>query len=495
MAPRSRTRIRRQVRGFVAAWTFITFTVSLMTFLAIYFTYRPAEADALSDSDVAIPLGAAQGEEVVVLPSITPQPTNTATNTPEFIPTATTAEVAAAADEDSAQVAEPTEIPPTDEPTETPMPTPTPTLLPVEDETFQVGIQVQYSLDYNPDNQDGYYGSVADDLKLKWIKQQVRWENVEPEKGVYDWGILDLTMPSAQRKGLNVMLSIVTAPEWSREPGISVARHGPPADYQDYVNFVLAILDRYPGQVQAIEIWNEQNIDREWTSLQGLSAANYVELLRLTSEAVKAVDPGIIIISGALSPTGLDDGIGAVNDFRYMELMISAGLLNYTDCVGAHHNGYNIGPSVRWDAVPNDPFAIFRGPFDNPHHSWSFRSTLEGYATRIASAGFDTKLCVTEFGWAVTEDLSGFPQGFEFAQDNTLEEQATWFPEAMSLMEEWDTVWLAFVWNFNYGPQAGWDPNNDNVPYSLIGPEFSFRPAYDAIREWQAGYLERIGQS
>jgi hypothetical protein len=53
-------------------------------------------------------------------------------------------------------------------------------------------------------------------------------------------------------------------------------------------------------------------------------------------------------------------------------------------------------------------------------------------------------------------------------------------------MEEWGFVKLAFIWNFNYGPQAGWDTNNDNVPYSFIGPDWQFRPVYDAVIEWQA---------
>lgn len=473
--------VRKQIRGFVIIWTLITFMMALATFLAIYFTYSPPGSSG-SRPNVAIPQAGngSATEAVVVLPSITlaPSSTPTATHTPDAQATA----VAAAL------------LEPTSTPTDAPPPTATPTPLPVENTAFQAGIQVQYSLDLNPDNQDGYYRSVANDLRLRWVKQQVRWEDVEPAQGQYDWNILDLTIPSAGRFMLNTMISVVTAPDWAREPGANLSRHGPPANNQDFVNFILTILDRYPGQIQAIEVWNEQNIDREWSSVSGLSASRYVTMLREVYTAVKAVDPGIIIISGALSPTGVDDGVGAINDFRYMEQMIAAGMLDVSDCVGAHHNGYNIGPSVRWDAVPNDPSARFRGPFDNPHHSWSFRSTLEGYASRVANAGRSTPLCVTEFGWAVTEDLDGFPAGFEFAADNTLDEQATWFPEALSNMEDWGFVWLAFIWNFNYAPQAGWDPSNDNVPYSLIGPGWSFRPAYDAIREWQADYLARTGQ-
>jgi hypothetical protein len=55
-------------------------------------------------------------------------------------------------------------------------------------------------------------------------------------------------------------------------------------------------------------------------------------------------------------------------------------------------------------------------------------------------------------------------------------------------------VRLGIVWNFNYGPQAGWNAlENDNVAYSLIGPGFNFRPAYDTIREWQRVYSSRAG--
>jgi polysaccharide biosynthesis protein PslG len=166
--------------------------------------------------------------------------------------------------------------------------------------------------------------------------------------------------------------------------------------------------------------------------------------------------------------------------------MLQAGVLDYADCIGAHHNGYNIGPSVLWNEVDNDSAAEFRGPFDNPHHSWSFRSTLEEYNRKIQLAGGTQKLCITEFGWASTEDLDDTPAGFEFAADNTLDEQAEWTIEALDNMEEWDFVWLAFIWNFNYGPQAGWDPSNDNVPYSIIGPEWVHRPVYDALIEWAA---------
>ncbi len=492
MTTRARTQRRAAVRGFALIWMLITILVGVATFFAIYIASPAFITGSEESANFGIPPadnGSGTGSSSAVAQAtaeVTDAPTAAPTTAPSSTPlpaaTATSAAVAQAQQVQAATAA----------PTNTPAPTATP--LPVNNRTFQVGTQVQYSLDLNPENQDGWMRLVQQ-LGMGWFKMQVRWEDVEPERGVYDWSKLDLAMPSAGRFGLNVMMSIVTAPEWSREPGVDTTKHGPPANTQDFVNFIVALLERYPGQVQAIEVWNEQNLDREWTSIEGLSAANYIEMLRQVYLAVKEVDPGIIVISGALSPTGgwtePDGRVSAIDDFDYLDQMIAAGLLTYTDCVGVHHNGYNIGPNVPWDEAPNDPnaqTASFRGPFDNPHHSWSFYSTLNTYHNKIALAtpqgGTPTPLCITEFGWAVTEDLGGSPEGFGFANDNTLAEQAEWTVQALDLMDEWGFVWLAFLWNLNYGPQAGWEPTNDNVPYSLIGPNWSFRPVYDEVRKW-----------
>lgn len=472
--------VRKQIREFVIVWTFITLLIGAGAFFAIYFGTGALPLG--SNTSIALPTATVTVAQVVQLPTSTPLPTRE----PTAEPTAEETEAAAA---QAVAQADPA------------TPTPAPTLLPVENRRFAVGIQVQKS----PDGNDNIWMDlVADRLHMNWTKIQVRWENYELERGVYDytsfeWVTLDNVMESAHSHGVNVMFSVVTAPAWAREQGVNLDRHGPPADPAAFANFLTVLLERYKGKVHAVEVWNEMNLDREWTSTSGLSASNYVTLLRSASEAIRAVDPGIIVISGALSPTGgftdpATGVVGAIDDFVYFDALLAAGMLNYSDCVGAHHNGINVGPSYEWDAVPNDPAAIFRGPFDNPHHSWTFRSTLQTYAEKIQLAGSDQKLCVTEFGWASVEDMTGAPAGFDFAKDNTLAEQRDWTVEAVTNMEEWDIVWLAFLWNLNYGPQAGWDVNNDNVPYSIIGPNTSFRPVFDELAAWQLDYLERTGQ-
>lgn len=509
---------RKQVRSFVVIWTFITMIMGLATFIAIYFAYQPtvsaAEPDAVSNAGdapvvvIASPTAAPTTEAITVAMASNasdeqPQsemvqfqaPTNTPSgatqdqetqsqtqqNTQQSQPIVLVTNTPSGMEQQQQQPAQPTEP---EQPAFVP---------PDEDLTFKPGIQVKVANDLNVDVIDGDLRTVQG-LNMNWVKVQVRWEIIEPQRGQYDWSSLDVMMERLLFFQIRPMLSIVTAPDWARESGVNLEEHGPPADYGEYVNFVRTLLNRYEGQVYGVEVWNEQNISREWTSTRGLSARDYVNLLSQTYNMVQQTSPGTIVISGALAPTGVDDGIGAIDDFRYMQQMIDAGMLNVTDCVGTHHNGYNIGPDVRFDNVPNDPTAIFRGPFDNPHHSWSFRSTMEGYIQRIRAAGSDKRLCVTEFGWPVSEDIGAYPRGFEFAADNTLQEQAEFLVDALDYMESSGDFWLVFVWNLNYGPQAGWNPDDDNVPYSLIGPGFNFRPAYDAVRDWVADFKARTGQ-
>ncbi len=468
MAATTRAAFRRQVRNFVLVWIGLTVVIGAVTFTAVYMTYpsiNPGGGDLRSSA--ALPTAAET--RVVQVPTATQTPTEDAT---AYVLPSVTPRGATTEPQTQAQVAAPaaTSIPATP--------------LPVDVTRFQMGVQVQVSYD----NMAGWMDVAANQLSVNWVKMQVRWEDIEAEKDTYDWFYLDTYLPAAQAQGVNVLISVVTAPAWAREPGVNLEAHGPPADINEYAQFVTDILERYPNMVHAVEVWNEMNLDREWTSVEGLSAANYVELLRATYQAVKAVDPGVIVVSGALSPTGLSDGVRAWDDFAYMDQLIAAGMLNYTDCVGAHHNGYNLSPQYTWDAAPNDPSATFRGPFDNPHHSWSFRSTLQTYADKIALAGGDQRLCVTEFGWPSAEGLDGVPEGFGFASDNTLAEQRDFTVQAIEFMQQSDFVQLAFLWNLNYGPQAGWAADNDNVPYSIIGPNFVFRPVFDAVRDWNREY-------
>lgn len=324
--------------------------------------------------------------------------------------------------------------------------------------------------------------AIQGQLGMEWVKVQLEWPLVQPDPETFQWFFYDGVVDEANKHGLNLMFSVVGSPAWTRAAG---GENGPPDDFKEYANFLTNLLGQYPNQIHAIEVWNEQNLDREWSTAEGLQPTRYVEFLAEAQAAIKNSDPNIIVISGALAPTGVHDGVTSYDNFVYLDEALAGGMLKYADCVGVHHNGYNIGPDVAFDqtgSVAEAATAFFRGPFDNAHHSWSFKSTVDITAQKVQAVDPAKKICVTEFGWPSSEGYDEYPEGFGFALDNTLEEQAQFLVQAFQQMHDSGSVWLAFMFNFDFGNKSG-GPTDDPVPYSILDGNGVPRPAFGALAE------------
>ena len=318
------------------------------------------------------------------------------------------------------------------------------------------------------------------DLGFTWVKQQVRWKDMESSRGNRQWDELDDLVDRAGRANVNVLFSVVAAPAWAREPGADLSAAGPPLDDQDFANYVGALASRYCNSaVKALEIWNEQNLHYEWGNL-AIDANDYVAMLRVANTAIRAACPSMFIISGAPTPTG-DNGTVAVDDFTYLERMLAAGMANYVDGIGAHPSGYNVPPNVVWQdgcATIRVTGNTFNGACDNPHHSWSFRSTMEGYrALAVKYGAADKKIVPTEFGWAVAS-----PPGYRhytYALDNSYREQSDWTVQAYRMMKDWGWVGPAILWNLNFRVVA---TGTEREQWGIVASDWSPLPVYEALK-------------
>jgi hypothetical protein len=335
-----------------------------------------------------------------------------------------------------------------------------------------------------------YWLGVIGNLGFNWVKMQVRWYDLEREPGGIFWDVLDSAINEACKKGLRVMLSVVAAPDWAMVNPMPApeGQEAPPDDPQAYANFLGQIIDRYPGRVHAIEVWNEMNLEREWNTAEGVNPAAYVRLLQVAHATIKAKDPGIIVISGALSPTGINcrgsfpacPGEGRVivmDDVTYLNAFVEAGGLAYADCIGTHSNGTNLPPTADGNNPPPRAGETFGGPWDNPHYSWALRSQVETYA---AVLGGQKQQCVTEFGYASPID-GRYPGFFGFAADVSEAQQAQYLVDAFNWMRDSGQVKLAFLFNLDYGPKGGEPDTDDNVIFSLLYRDGTGRPAFDAL--------------
>ena len=421
---------------------------------------------AISDDGGETERGVVTEVEVMVpspTPTNTPTPTPTATPTPE--PTETPTPEPTAPPAEPAPPGEPA-------PPATPTPAPPPPAPPRSTAGFGYGIQAHI---YGNDAQ--IYGLI-NGMGFNWVKQQVEWKLYEPhQKGQYNWGDIDRIVDGARASGLNILLSVVKAPAWARGPGADLSVEGPPANNQDFADFLGAMAARYRGRVQAYEVWNEQNLHYEWGN-EPIDANRYVDMLRRSYGAIKAADPNAIVVSGAPTPTGVNDGRIAIDDRLYLEQMYRAGLARYCDAIGAHPSGYNNPPDADWRTWSDPAAPTFKG-----HPSFFFRGTMESYRNIMVKYGDSAKrIWPTEFGWSTFENLgTSPPAGYEYAHNNTEAKQAQYLVRSIEMMRNWGWVGPVFVWNLNFGPASG--AHDEKAGFGILRPDWSPRPAYHALRD------------
>lgn len=409
---------------------------------------------------------------------------------PEPSPSPTTA-VTSATETPTLPAPTPTQTPTTD--TDTPSPTHTaePTALPPtatpQPPSSSPGTGFDYGINVHLFGQEGRpIRDAVNELGFHWVKHQVRWNEIEREKGEYIWWEIDRLARTCQKGDLKLMVSVVTSPDWARN---TAEAEGPPANYQDFWNFLAEMAERYDGdgdrdapdspRIHAYEIWNEQNLRREWCC-DGLNAANYVQLLRGAYQTLKGVDPRVIVVSGAPTPTGNNDGVTAIDDRLYLQQMYDAGLRSVCDAIGVHPSGFANPPDALFTGGDYD---LARGWDDHP--SFFFRNTMEDYHNIIVRNGDNKKLWATEFGWASNEGLGvDSCAGWEYAADVTAQQQADYLVKAYQMARGWSWAGVMFAWNLNMGTVYGLEcPQGEVGRFSILTPDWQHRPAFDALAQ------------
>jgi uncharacterized protein YraI len=280
---------------------------------------------------------------------------------------------------------------------------------------------------------------------MTWVKRQWRYFRGQPPEAAAGY------INEAHANGFRIVLGIVGVPSELNQPGYA----------DDYVNFVAGAAAL---GADAIEVWNEPNIDREWPS-GSISPQNYTNLLRQAYGAIKGANPNTLVISGAPAPTGFFGGChgGGCDDNLFVRGMAAAGAANYLDCVGIHYNEGIVSP----DQTSGDP----RG--NSGHYTRYLRSMINTYTGAFGSS---RPLCFTELGYLTPEGFPPLPGGFAWAQNVTLAQQAAWLDRAVAIAAGSGRVRLLIVWNVDF-TQYGADPM---AGYAMIRPDGSC-PACDAL--------------
>jgi hypothetical protein len=303
---------------------------------------------------------------------------------------------------------------------------------------------------------------------LNWAKLTVPWRSIEAScKNCIDWEDMDRVVAAASTAGVKLMVRVDHQPDWSRSDKVE---NGPPDDMYDYADFVSVLANRYragspKGTVDAIQVWNEPNLSREWGGLpiSRDQAAQYMYMLKETYQAVKAVDPSKIVVSAGLSPTGTNDGT-AMPDDVYLGWMYEFGLAAYSDVVGVHAPGYGSAPEAEVNSDPRFP-----------HPSFYFRRVEQLRDIMAANGDGAKQFWVLEFGWTTDQQN---PEYSWYAV--TPEQQAEYIVRAFQYARaNWaPQVGPMFVWNI---ADPTWTPEYEQQWWAITNADGTPRPAYDAL--------------
>lgn len=284
---------------------------------------------------------------------------------------------------------------------------------------------------------DFAFGAQTHDLKnpdlmqsmgMAWVKIQYKWRPDSKPTDVVE------RIAKARDLGFKVLLSTTGEPYPQR------------IEYAAFTAFLQAVAAQEPAP-DAIEIWNEMNIDFEWVVGQ-IDPALYVNaMLAPGYEAIKSANPNIMVISGAPAPTGFHNGTNAWADDRYVAAMARAGAAKYLDCIGVHYN-----------AGATSPYATTGHPAGG-YYGWYFEPSLSMYHKAY---GGTRPLCITEIGMLSGDGYGKLPENFWWAEQTTIDDQAQWLGEAHAYAQKLGYVDLMIVFSMDihhwddYDPQSGY---------------------------------------
>ena len=324
--------------------------------------------------------------------------------------------------------------------------------------------------------------SWLNDLGARWVRVQVRWDEVEDttrtDDNRFNWTEIDKFINMLYLNNDHILVSVVAAPA-----AYTVGGSGLPAPdkVSKFTAFMYALATHYKGKVDAYEVWNEENLERE--SGTGIDPKRYITMLEKAYPTIKQADPSALVVFGALSQTNTNDANVALPDTDFLKAVYAYNggeVRAYFDVLGMHASGWTNPPDTLWPDKPGP------GPGFTTSAEFYFRR-IEQERQIMADAGDGAKqVWLTEFGWSSDQNP---PAGFEYAEQNTEQQQATYIQQAYQQAQaNYPWIGAMFLWNLDYSLKSVPNSvlpngkNSDNVGFSILRSDGSERPAYNAFK-------------
>jgi polysaccharide biosynthesis protein PslG len=308
---------------------------------------------------------------------------------------------------------------------------------------------------------------MAREAGLGWVKQHFPWEDIELRKGKFwndqlnksTWEKYDRIVDTSRKHGLEIIARLDRPPAWARHD--NSIPEAPPDSFEDYGDFVAAVVEHYKGQIRYYQLWNEPNIYPEWGN-RAVDPLAYTRLLQIGYQRAKAVDPNVRILSAPLAQT-LEPGGRNMSELVYLETMYRAGARDWFDILFANGYGFDRSPDD-----PPDPGVL------NFQRVQLVRQIMERYGDAAKPVWFN------EFGWNAAPE--SFPAERLLWKRVSESQQADYVVQAIQRARAtWDWAGVFCVWYFRQAGQI--PPERADYYFRMVDVGFTPRPVYNLVKK------------
>lgn len=299
---------------------------------------------------------------------------------------------------------------------------------------------------------DGPYLSqaleMAVDLKLDWLLVPVSWGACQPAPGLPpNFAPLDPVIQTAGQRGIAVLISLQNAPEWAMRPD------GPDPDLA--AQMVLSLVRRYPGAVQAVELFPGANIQAQWGAAPSPQA--YLRLFQTVARKLQSENLPVLLVAAGLQPLPASAHQADISDVAFLKELYRLGANVILPVISIQLDNLSGAPLDFPESGEKQVLRhyeeIRRIMSDNQHHSGLV------WITRLSPPS--SKIGVPD---SATEDLRN--------------DQSNWLSQAYIQLRAQLYVGVTFGQSLN--PKRG--GTGVGVP-SLISDNGVYHPFYSVLRE------------
>lgn len=294
---------------------------------------------------------------------------------------------------------------------------------------------------------------------ITWVRQFVRWDDIETEPGGYDWSATDRVVDAiADFPDLRLVAVLVHSPQWSRDADTTAT--APPTDPADFARFARAFALRYGATVDHYQIWDEPNITTGWGDGEPRPVA-YLALLEAGYSAVHSADDRATVIAAALAPT-TETTNRNISDLEFLRDLYALGGADSFDVAAAKPYGFDLPPGDR--TVNNDTL--------------NFSRIVALREIMVEHGDGESALWASHWGWnSLPDDWSGEPSIWGAT---TAQQQIDYTLTALNRADrEW--AWLGGLILHHWQPDA--PPDDAHWGFALVDQNDEPTPLLTALTE------------